>query len=347
MPFPQAVVHRILCLILAVGALSVASERIARADSPGTPNQIQTFGSGPSTMVVMWTNTADECSDGSCIVFNLRYRLQSSVPDVFASYTYIGGGGAPDDRQLAPTNPLADYPNYVPLGGQGTYEVGGLAPNTSYCFSLRSFNADTTDTNDQFSPWSGDSCTNTLASPASPAGAAAPASAAGPTLRDPTVLGVQPPAPGSSEQAVQTEKQTVSTAPQAGPTKPDLVAVSIIGPTSVSNGINAVYTATIRNDGTATNGNVEVVVSFEDALQAWDSIQQSIGLSCTQGSGYDVNKFTCEGGTLAAGQTATLQFRAHAASTGSGTIRVSLNPTRVVAEDNLSNNVQSLQVTVK
>jgi len=138
----------------------------------------------------------------------------------------------------------------------------------------------------------------------------------------------------------------LASAAQSGATKPDLDAVAIAGHTTISNGDNDVYTATIRNNGSAANGNVEVVIGMSGSLQAWDSIAQTIGLSCTQGSGKDANTFTCEGGTLAAGQSTTLQFRAHAAAPGQGTIVVSLNSSRALDESDYSDDLAIYTVTV-
>jgi hypothetical protein len=341
----KAVKGGLLGLAVTAGLLSGLSAGVARADSPGIPNPYRADALNSSTVRVLWINTASE-GDGHDVHFNMRYRLQSSKPDVYSSYTYIGGGGPPNDLGLNVGNPN-DPTNldYMEVGYKqgGEHDVTGLAANTSYCFSMRSFTYyvglfSSPDDNipPTFSPWSGELCTTTPAAPVPAPGTGATANG------HDTLLATSP----FAATHISTSAEVGALAPLAAPTKPDLDAVSITGPASVSEDVNAVYTATIRNDGTTANGNVEVVIGMSGAFQAWDSIQQSIGLNCTQGSGQGANTFTCEGGTLAAGQTATLQFRAHAAGAGQGTIVLSLNPSRALDEGNYGNNLQILNVTV-
>jgi hypothetical protein len=90
-----------------------------------------------------------------------------------------------------------------------------------------------------------------------------------------------------------------------------------------------------------------VVIGMSGVLQAWDTPSQSIGLSCALGTATGANTWTREGGTFAAGQTTTTQFRVHADSTGQGTIVLSLNPSRTLDERDYSNNLQIFNVTVK
>jgi hypothetical protein len=139
---------------------------------------------------------------------------------------------------------------------------------------------------------------------------------------------------------------TLATIAEQGvtPSKPDLAAVAIGGYTTISNGDNAVYTATIKNNGAAATGDVELTIGFAGGLQTWDTVVQSIGLTCVDGP--NAASFVCKGGTLAAGQQATVTFQAHASSAGQATITVALNPTRVVDESDLSNNNASYIVTV-
>ncbi len=334
-----------LALAVAAGLLGGVGTGAAHADSPGIPRPYRADTLSSSTVRVSWINTASE-DGGHGVHFNLRYRPQSSTPNAYSSYTYLGGGGPPNDLALNVGDPN-DPANldYMTVGYQqgGSHNITGLAANTSYCFSMRSFTyyaGYLTPPDDNipptFSPWSGEVCTSTPAAPVQVPGA-------GSTVQGHDTLLVPPPYAATHPAAA-----TASGALAASvvPAKPDLDVVSITGPASVSDGINAVYTAIIRNDGAAASGDVEVVIGMSGALEAWDSISQTIGLSCTQGSGKDANTFTCEGGTLAAGQTATLQFRAHAAGAGQGTIVVSLNPSRTLDESDYGNDLQILNVTV-
>jgi len=134
-----------------------------------------------------------------------------------------------------------------------------------------------------------------------------------------------PPGPKPATEAIfQTVLQQPASAQTSAPTLPDFETVGITGPTTISDGNNAVYTATIRNNGSAANGDVEIEIGFTGGLQAWNNVVQSIGLICAQALGGA--QFTCQGGTLAAGQQATLQFQVHAVSDGQNTISVAMNP---------------------
>jgi len=152
-----------------------------------------------------------------------------------------------------------------------------------------------------------------------------------------------PPGPKPATQAI-FQPVLPASAQTSAPTLPDFQAVGIAGPTSINDGDNAVYTATVRNNGSAANGDVEIEIGFTGGLQAWNNIVQSIGLTCAQALGGA--QFTCQGGTLAAGQQATLQFQVHAVSAGQNTIAVAMNPRSTVGESDLSNNGANLVVTV-
>ena len=330
-------------IALAVGLMGGIGALVARADGPGTPIPSKAEAIDSTTIRVFYTNTADECNEGNadaatCVYFMMRYRLQSSALDVTSPYTYIGGG-APTDDNVYYNSPL---PAFLPLGFEVGYAVHGLSPSTTYCFSLRAWTPD-----GGYSPWSGEVCGQTTAS------APKPAQTPSSTVLVPTLEGTETTPVNSGTGSTSNLPSTLAQnailphAPQPTTTgKPDLDAVQIAGFTTVSNGDNDVYTATIRNDGATANGNVEVVIGMSGALQAWDPIVQSIGLSCTQGAGQNVNTFTCEGGTLTAGQSATLSFRAHAANPGQGTIVFSLNSSRALDESNYANNLAIYTVTV-
>jgi len=336
---PRTIKRALLSLVLAAGMAGGLGAVVARADGPGTPIPSKAEAVDSTSIRVFYTNTADECNEGNadastCVYFMMRYRLESSVPDVKSSYTYIGGG-APTDDNVYYNSPL---PPFLPLGFEVGYAVHGLAPSTAYCFSLRSWTPD-----GGYSPWSGDVCGQTKAT------APTPSQAPSSTVLVPTPEGTQttPVSGGSASTSslASTLAQPAILPHVAGASaKPDLDAVQIAGFTTVSNGNNAVYTATVRNNGAAASGDVEVTIGFSGGLQAWDSVVQSLGLNCFQGPGGA--NFTCKGGTLAAGQQTTLQFEAHAASAGQATISVALNPTRVIDESDLSNNNMSYTVTI-
>jgi hypothetical protein len=331
-------------LALLAGMLGGRHTDVARAGvnfDLGTPIPQYAFADGATRMNVAWINTVDE-DGGLGTYYNLRYRLKSSTPDVFESYTYIGGGGPPDDLSIDVTAEIFSLPWGVPTRAEATTTVMGLSPATAYCFSVRATRPHSDGSGD-FSPWSGEVCAATPAAPPTPT----PAPLFGPSTSTPTPTRVPPRVTGESPLPYAVAHFAgASSTPTPAPTKPDLDAVSIAGPASFSVIVNQVYTATVSNNGTAANGNVEVVVGMSGVLQAWDTPIQNIGLSCALGTGTGANTWTCEGGTLAAGQTATIQFRVHADSTGKGTIVLSLNPSRTLDESDYGNNLQILNVTV-
>ena len=127
---------------------------------------------------------------------------------------------------------------------------------------------------------------------------------------------------------------------------PDLVAVKIDGPQTVKDGVAQTYQAVIRNDGSATNG-MEAQINFSGALEAWSMPPATAaGMICTEKQVPTGTAFSCKGGTIGAGQTVTVQFRAHAAKVGGGDISVVLNPNRNLPETNYNNDVATLHVTV-
>jgi hypothetical protein len=157
-----------------------------------------------------------------------------------------------------------------------------------------------------------------------------------PATEQPTLTSSGGPPPGVSTTA--RESDTVGEL-----IRPDLDLLEIEGPSTLGTGETATYTADIRNDGAAANGNVAITIGFSGGLQVGDGVVQSIGLSC--GPGPLPATLACRGGSLAAGQQATLQFHAHAASVGLGTITVSLSLAGI-SEGDLNNNNASFEVTV-
>lgn len=326
-----------LAIVLAAGTFGgFRAVRTKADDTLGIPMPVYADATSATRVNVAWINTVDEAG-GTSAYFNLRYRLQSSTPDIYSSYTYIGGGGPPDDLSFGVDPSL---PTNVPTHDQAIASIDGLNPSTSYCFSVRAFGwyYGNFSTSFDYSPWSGDVCATTRAAPPTP------------TPVPLTVPGTPTPSRTNSSEIHLPSSATYflpTSTPTPAPTKPDLDAVSIGGPATFTVITNQVYTATIRNDGAAANGNVEVAIGLSGVLQAWDTPVQTIGLSCSLGTGTGANTWTCEGGTLASGQTATIQFPVHASSAGKGTIVLSLNPSRALDESDYSNNLQILNMTAK
>src|SRR5262249_10331698 len=147
--------------------------------------------------------------------FNLRYRVQGT-PDMYSSYTYIGGGGAPHDLGVWSSKPLPRSRQY---GESLSYLIDPLTFNTPYCFSLRAYADEidyTGDHQNTLSPWSGEQCATT-------------------EMRafelDPGLVHdfgpTHPTVPNASRGS------TVPGLGSAIQTDPDLVAVSITGPASL------------------------------------------------------------------------------------------------------------------
>jgi hypothetical protein len=321
-------------LALAASSVIVATQRTptVRADAPGTPIPTYAAAVDSQTARVYWKNTASESGWTAYIVgpevegeanFNLRYRIKGA-PDDFSSYTYIGGGGPPDDRGVWLSNPL-------PTSGQQdellSYVVNNLTPNTTYCFSARAyaFEDNYGGSSQVLSPWSGEVCTQTAPKPTPP-----------------------PPTPVqylNPQQIGFLNVETISYLdnPSVLITKADLNARSISGPQTFNAGIAQVYGANISNDGGTTAAGVDLVISFSGVLTAEDVIQPADGFQCSVSS---LTSVKCLGGALTSATTVPIQFRAHAGSPGSGDIALSVNNSRTVDESNYGNNVQVLHVTV-
>lgn len=135
----------------------------ALADAPGTPIPTSAQPLTFDSMRVSWRNTASSdigMFSGAELraQFNLRYRVQGA-PDDFSSYTYFGGGGPPDDRGVWNNNPL---PSSTTQGEILTYDIDGLSPLTTYCFSARAYAWEIgVSAYQALSPWSGEVCGTT------------------------------------------------------------------------------------------------------------------------------------------------------------------------------------------
>jgi len=133
----------------------------------------------------------------------------------------------------------------------------------------------------------------------------------------------------------------------APPTEPDLVAVGISGPSTLKSGQTAYYTATIRNDGSATPVNsVQAILDFSLVGPGNGSITQYPSPNtffCVQ----DNARFLCQDGTLAAGAQMTITFPVESFGTpGSGNVYLYLNENRAVTESNYYNDYAQESVTV-
>jgi hypothetical protein len=304
----------------------------AFADAPGTPVPTRAEALTSHSMRVSWKNTTDPTSGWAfqhefAAYFNLRYRVQGA-PDAFSSYTYLGGGGPPDDRGVVrpADNPL---PHSATLGEILTYDVDGLAPLTTYCFSARTYalEMDVVNTYYALSPWSGEVCAQ------APEG----------ELRIHGDPGIRPKPNDPPD-----PKSGVRPGVGPGLLYPDLVAVRIDGPSTVKDGVAQTYQAVIRNDGAATTG-LDAQINFSGAVEAWSLPQPATaaGMTCTELQQQVGTAFACKGGTIGAGQTVTVQFQAHATTPGAGELSVVLNPARALQELDYNNDVASLQVSVQ
>lgn len=124
--------------------------------------------------------------------------------------------------------------------------------------------------------------------------------------------------------------------------KPDLVVVGVAGPTSISAGNTVFYTTTIRNDGSAANGDVEIKFGMLGVLSPGNAkISPSIPFFCVQND----SAIDCTGGTLAAGQQATITIPVEG-FVGQGSIFAAINDSRLVDESNYQNDLVLVDVTV-
>lgn len=326
--------RRLLLLFTVLSTAFGMRVTTALADAPGIPIPTSAEPLTYHSMRVKWKNTTDP-TDGWAFqhefaaFFNLRYRVQGA-PDDFSSYTYIAGGGPPDDRSVVPPN-VNPLPNSRTLGQILTYDVDGLEPLTTYCFSARTYalEMDLVNTYYALSPWSGEVCAQTPEK----------------VLRIhpiPGIIALEPHGPPDPKAPV---------SPGLGPAMqpyPDLVAVKIDGPQTLRDGVAQTYQAVIRNDGSATTG-MEAQINFSGSVEAWNLPQPATaaGMTCTELQPQTGTAFSCKGGTIISGQTVSVQFQAHAAKPGAGEISLVLNPARTLTETDYTNDVASLKMTVQ
>lgn len=139
----------------------------------------------------------------------------------------------------------------------------------------------------------------------------------------------------------------------AAPTKPDLAAVGITGPTTLRQGISQTYGVAITNEGRDVNGTVALNIIFSGALEPGfqTSFLAEAGLYCersTATAAGTTGVIRCAGGTLKQGQTATVSFPVRAAKTGPGHIVAEVNPSRTLEESDYDDNrTPAFRVEVK
>ncbi len=124
------------------------------------------------------------------------------------------------------------------------------------------------------------------------------------------------------------------------PVQPDL-SVSISGKTSLSSGMTAPYTITIKNQGAPLSGNpvVQLALAFGGKLQEY-ATSDTGAFTCTPGA-----TINCTGHLDASGQ-ATLTFQGWGSAAGTGSVQATVDPSQSLPDSNYSNNTQTLTVTI-
>lgn len=218
--------------------------------------------------------------------------------------------------------------------GKATYDAAGLTAGRTYCFQVE---AEASALHDDrivadFSGPSNELCET----------AESPFARSLPSSRLDTV------AAGTSSRASSGILQRPGTI-DAVVAKPDLVAVRVSGNAQVFDGQNAVYEVVVRNDkhlGPAPQP-IELVIVFGGALEAGGFVDATNGFSCTgQGA------LTCTGALGGESahpldRVANIRVRAHATTTGAGSITMTVDPQNAVAETDEANNTQALAIVVK
>jgi len=114
---------------------------------------------------------------------------------------------------------------------------------------------------------------------------------------------------------------STSITPTYAATTPNVQA-RISGPKTVGLNASASYTITLRNDGASADGDLFVSVSTASGFELTSRSPNWAGLNCSQGSDRGGARLDCLGGTLAAGETITLEIGTVVTSTGWNVIEV-------------------------
>ena len=147
-------------VLVAVGLLAGMHAHVARADNPGTPIPLNLERVNPTTVRITWRDTADDERG-----FEIDYYAKAQPHTIIK----IGQGGLYRSPEWGPIIP--GIPGRL---GIGHYDVGGLTPDTAYCFYMRAWNESAVGspifglTEDSFSDWSGTLCIETEALPPPP-----------------------------------------------------------------------------------------------------------------------------------------------------------------------------------
>jgi uncharacterized repeat protein (TIGR01451 family) len=125
-----------------------------------------------------------------------------------------------------------------------------------------------------------------------------------------------------------------------GGTAPDLT-LNKTGPTSVVTGGNMDYVLTVNNLGNANTANVKVVDTLPAGVGLQASPFETTSLFTCSSGGAPIT-ITCTGGTVNAGQNATIKIHATAPGTaGSITNTAIVDPDQAIAESNELNNASA------
>jgi uncharacterized repeat protein (TIGR01451 family) len=127
-----------------------------------------------------------------------------------------------------------------------------------------------------------------------------------------------------------------------GGNAPDLT-LNKTGPTSVATGGNMDYVLTVNNIGNANTANVKVVDTLPSGVTLQASSFETTSLfTCSTGVPTNPITVTCTGGTVNAGQNATIKIHAIAPGTaGSITNTAIVDPDQAIAESNELNNASA------
>jgi len=120
-----------------------------------------------------------------------------------------------------------------------------------------------------------------------------------------------------------------------GTPKPDLT-INKTGPTSVVPGGPITYTLTVNNIGTANTSNVRVVDTVPAGVTGIAATGSNLFVCQVNGQ-----TVSCDGGTVAAGQNATITITGTAPTSGTLTNTASVDPNNTIAESNELNNTSA------
>jgi hypothetical protein len=120
----------------------------------------------------------------------------------------------------------------------------------------------------------------------------------------------------------------------------------ISGPSQISSGFNLIFEVAVANAGAVTSSPVEVNISAGGSFQVSKVVSSADDFTCNGAAPVDCVG-QVGGSEDSPANAALFQVQVYAASAGTGTITVAIDPKHAIPDRDRSNDTKTISVTVK